>query len=223
VNEKSGTIAELWDGTDLKCTFKRTVGGRLWRIWLEVIQLASTIVLEEGGEDELIWMFNSKGVYTLQSLYKVINFRGVTPVHVPRIWSLHVPPRVQFFLWLLFNNKVLTRYDLSKRQHVDDKTCLFCREEESSQHLLFECVVTKRMWDVMSSVVNRQIGRSFEDIGVCWLSSKKFTVTNMLSPAGLWAIWKLRNFLCFQNGMWRNMQQLLFRVVGLAQNWRNRC
>jgi hypothetical protein len=32
VNEKSGTIAELWDGCNLKCTFRRIVNERLGRI-----------------------------------------------------------------------------------------------------------------------------------------------------------------------------------------------
>jgi hypothetical protein len=200
VNEKASTVADLWD----------------------VVQLASTIVFS-GEEDELIWMFSSNGTYNSQSLYRVINFRGITPVHVPRTWSLHIPPRVQSFLWLLFNNKVLiffpTRDNLGKRQQVNDVTCLFCNEVESSQHLFFDCVVARRMWCETSIIVGRQIGKSFDEIGVCWLSEKRFTVVNMLSSAALWALWKLRNDFCFQNGRWKSMQQLLMRVVGLVQNW----
>jgi hypothetical protein len=187
-------------------------------MWLEVVQLASTIVLKD-EEDELVWKFSSSGIYNSQSLYKIINFRGVVPVHVPRIWELHVPPRVHFFLWLLFKNKVLTRDNLAIRQQVDDKTFPFCEELETSHHLFFECVVARRMWNEISSLFGRQIGLSFDDIGLCWLSSKKFTVLNIFSAAALWAIWKLRNELCFQNGAWRNMGQLLMRVAGLVQNW----
>jgi hypothetical protein len=83
------------------------------------------------------------------------------PVHVPRIWELHIPPRVH--LWLLFKNKVLTRDNVAIRQHVDNKTCLFCAELETSQDIFFECVVAKRMWSEISNLLGRQIGLSFDN------------------------------------------------------------
>lgn len=113
VQEKAGTVAELWDGVDLKCTFRRGFDQRLFNLWLEIVQLASTIVFTE-DEDASIWQFNSSGIYSSQSLYKIINFRGITPIHVPAVWHLKIPPRIQFFLWLLSKNKTLTRDNLSR-------------------------------------------------------------------------------------------------------------
>jgi hypothetical protein len=53
VNEKTQTFFDLWDGVDLKCTFRREVDERLMIRCHEIIQLASTIVfLDE--EDSLI-------------------------------------------------------------------------------------------------------------------------------------------------------------------------
>ena len=77
-------------------------------LWLEVVQLASTIVFSD-DEDALVCKFNSNGVYSSQSLYKIVNFRGIVPVHVPAVWHLKIPPRIHFFLWLLSKNKLLTR------------------------------------------------------------------------------------------------------------------
>lgn len=77
VNEKAGIVSGLWDGHNLKCTFRRTVDARLGRMWLEVVQLASTITFSD-DDDAMIWKFSSEGLYTSQSLYKVINFRGVS-------------------------------------------------------------------------------------------------------------------------------------------------
>jgi hypothetical protein len=218
VNEKSSSIADLWDGTNLKCTFRRTVDARLGRLRLEIVQIASTINFSD-EKDALIWKFSSNGSYSSQSLYKIINFRGVVPIHSPSVWSLKIPPRVQFFLWLLSNNKNLTRDNLAKKQHVEDKTCLFCGESETAQHLFFMCVVAKQMWIRISEVVSRDVGVCFESIGLCWLSEKKFLTINMITSAALWALWKLRNEMCFQNRAWRNMGRLLMRVVSLIQNW----
>jgi hypothetical protein len=67
----------------------------LGRVWLEVVQIASTIIFT-AEEDALIWNFSSNGVYNSQSLYRVINFRGVVPVYTPSIWELKIPPRSSF-------------------------------------------------------------------------------------------------------------------------------
>ena len=137
LNEKTQSVFNLWYGTNLKCTFRRCVDDRLMNLWLEVVQLASTISFSD-DEDSLIWQFTRDGLCSSQSLYRVINFRRIMPVHVPAVWGLKVPPRVQFFLWLLSKNKVLTRDNLSIRRHVEDKSCLFCCEPETVNHLFFE-------------------------------------------------------------------------------------
>lgn len=137
----------------------------------------------------------------------------ILPVHIPNIWSLNIPPRVQFFLWLLGKNKVLTRDNLAKRQGVEVDTCLFCDEKESCNHLFFECTVAKCMWEHISLVVG-ELGASFESIGSKWLSNKKFVAVNIISSAALWGLWKLRNEICFQNTGWRDMKHLLSRILG---------
>jgi hypothetical protein len=124
VNEKDRTIADLWDGTNLKCTFHRNVSKDLYQSWLDIKDLVATIHLSD-ADDELIWSFNSSGFYSSQSLYKVINFRGIKSVHVLAVWSLKVPPRFHFFLWLVINNRSLTRDNLAKRKKVEDETASF--------------------------------------------------------------------------------------------------
>jgi hypothetical protein len=42
---------------------------------------------------------------------------------------------------LLSNNKTLTRTNLVKRRHVEDKSFLFCSEQETVSHLFFDCCV----------------------------------------------------------------------------------
>lgn len=99
VNEQNATIADLWDGENLRCTFRRTVDENIMRQWLEVVQIAS-ILVPTNGEDSLIWMYHSSGRFSSQSLYKIANFRGVQQVFTPAIWSPKIPPRVQIFMWL---------------------------------------------------------------------------------------------------------------------------
>jgi hypothetical protein len=53
VNEQNKSIADLWDGVNLKYTFYRCVDRRLLSLWEELVGLVSTIVLTE-EEDALI-------------------------------------------------------------------------------------------------------------------------------------------------------------------------
>jgi hypothetical protein len=100
VQEQNKIIAELWDGVDLKCFFRRCVDVRLFNLKEEIISIAKSLNLND-EEDELVWMHSSSGIYSSHSLYSVINFRGVTPVYVSAVWKLLILPRVHFFLWLL--------------------------------------------------------------------------------------------------------------------------
>ena len=59
-------------------------------------------------------------------MYNTVSFRGIQPVYTLVVWNLHVPPRIHIFLWLLANNKTLTRYNLDKRQNVEDLSFLSC-------------------------------------------------------------------------------------------------
>jgi hypothetical protein len=139
VNEQCNTMSEAWDGVNLKFNFRRTVNHRVMDQWYEVLQIASSISFKE-KDDYIIWKFNSKSIYSVQSLYGVINDRGVRHVHTPIMWKINVPPRLHIFQWLLANNKTLTRVNLAKRRKVEDGSCLFCNEAESVAHLFFVAV-----------------------------------------------------------------------------------
>jgi len=113
-NEKGITIERAWDGVNLKLTFRRAIPERLMLLWEELLQIASTIEFSD-NDDDIIWQYDSKGKYSVKSLYSVVSFRGVTPVHVPAVWKLIIPPRIHIFLWLLSRNKLLTRDNLGKK------------------------------------------------------------------------------------------------------------
>jgi hypothetical protein len=53
---------------------------------------------------------------------------------------------VHVFVWLLCQNRILTRDNLAKRRLVHDLSCLFCDDPKSSIHLFLDCVVAKQIW-----------------------------------------------------------------------------
>jgi hypothetical protein len=187
-------------------------------MWDEVISIASTLVLSN-EEDELIWQHTSSGLYSSQSLYSIINFRGITPVYLPTVWDLVVPPRVQLFLWLLSKNKILTQDNLGKRRRVDDPSCVSYSELEITNHLLFKCVVARKAWEVIYEVLGVQIKSSYESVAGKWLCNKRFGVVNMFYSVVCWSLWKLRNSLCFQEVAWKGMSQLWQKMLPMLKCW----
>jgi len=80
VNEKGKTIHEAWDGVTLRFSFRRSFPPALMDAWLEIVQIAESIVFTD-EPDAPIWSFNSKGIYSVQSLYAVVNFCGIKPIY----------------------------------------------------------------------------------------------------------------------------------------------
>ena len=111
-------------------------------------------------------------------------------MYTPIIWDICVPPCVHIFLWLLSNNKTLTRTNLAKRRHVDDTTCLFCSEQETVHHLFFECCVAKVLWTYISEIFHVALGTDYESIARWWISNKTYKVMNCFSAALMWCLWK---------------------------------
>ena len=103
---------------------------------------------------------------------------------------------------------LLTRDNLSKRRSLSDKTCLFCYEPESINHLFFECVVPTQAWEVIQDLFGVVSFLNFEYGATYWLSRKKHVVLNMFIAATSWWIWKLMNSICFQVASWKDFSAL---------------
>jgi hypothetical protein len=91
-NEKTKTLAEVWVDKELRVTFRRTFSNQMMQKWDELVSVVEHVVLNE-DVDALIWCYEKSGVYSSHSCYKIISYRGVTPVHIPAIWGVAVPPK----------------------------------------------------------------------------------------------------------------------------------
>ena len=72
VNEQGKTIHEIWDGCQLKCTFRRTFSNEFMMKWYELEDLMQHVVLSE-EKDALIWQYENNGSYSSSSLYTIMN------------------------------------------------------------------------------------------------------------------------------------------------------
>lgn len=53
------------------------------------------------------------------------------------------------------------------------------------------------VWRIIYEVLGIEIGCSYEAVAKFWIASEKHLITNVVSSAVLWSLWKLHNELCF--------------------------
>ena len=91
-NQMGSRLADIWDGQEVKLTFRRTFDDEMLETWFELEGIVKSVVYKPGG-DALVWVYNSNGVYSTNSLYAIINFRGVQPVLCPCCLESHCSPK----------------------------------------------------------------------------------------------------------------------------------
>jgi hypothetical protein len=102
--------------------------------------------------------------------------------------------------------------------------CFAQRLKLSSRILLvFNCVVAKQLWSILSEILNGQVGTDFVSVGTMWISNRKFIVENIFCAAALWGLWKLRNNMCFQGTLWVDVRVLILKVTAMLHNWSSLC
>jgi hypothetical protein len=63
--------------------------------------------------------------YSSQSFYAIINYRGITPIYIPAVWNIVLPPKVQLFMWLLSHNKLDIVITLRRKSYQNLSNVVF--------------------------------------------------------------------------------------------------
>ncbi|KAJ7982509.1 Ribonuclease H [Quillaja saponaria] len=157
-------------------------------------------------KDKVIWKLSSDGKFSTSSARSLL--RG-TPPSVDlsifkKIWRIQTLPRIKFFVWLAYLNKLLTNDLRWKRKMVDLPSCSLCSSlVEDVLHAIRDCSHVSQIWQKMvpsfmqSSffsanlndwfILNLNCGVLFRDT-IPWP-----TVFSFLA----WRFWKWRNKLLF--------------------------
>ena len=75
------------------------------------------------------------------------------------------------------------------------------------------CFVAKLIWPVIHEMFGVHAGNNFEFVARWWISNKNNSALNVVCIAILWALWKLRNDMCFQRKTWPGVKDIWRRVV----------
>ncbi|XP_033135982.1 uncharacterized protein LOC103841762 [Brassica rapa] len=175
---------------------------------IESIPLSRHQMVDRDG-----WHFTHNGKFTVKSGYQVERIypdRERPPLLMgPTVdvlkafcWKIRCPPKIKHFLWQLVSGCVAVKKNLKARGMQGEIGCARCgAEEESINHVFFECPPARRVWALSKIPTNPavfptsslftnmdhlfwRIVPQMEDHQFAWI---------------LWYIWKGRNNKVFSN------------------------
>ena len=125
-------------------------------------------------------------------------------------------------MWLLSQNAILTKDNLIKRKWKGEKTCAFCTEEESVQHIFFECLTTKYIWNLLAYSLGADCRPS--NMEQYWVWVNKFLPQSpQMHAVGLaavyWAIWRSRNSVCFEDKRINSPTEIVCMICSFLTYW----
>ncbi|XP_056847407.1 uncharacterized protein LOC130498081 [Raphanus sativus] len=166
-----------------------------------------------GRVDTIGWAFTDSGKYTVKSGFKteakypdkVIQELPFDPDINPLLshtWKLRCPPKLQHFIWQVIKGIIPVANNLRTRGINCDLRCSLCgAEEESINHVFFECPPAIQVWALskIPSAPGFFPGLSvFSNIDYLFWRLPKDSDFRFF-PWILWYIWKNRNSKIYTN------------------------
>jgi hypothetical protein len=135
----------------IQITFRSWLTPELQECWDHVLQDVQNFDLQE-DEDIVLWKMEKNRKFSVKSLYNALTKNDAGPSH-RIIWKGKVPQKIKYFMWLMTNNVVLTKDNLTRRKWSGNPVCHFCDQNETVDHLFFTCPTAKIIWAVIAKVI----------------------------------------------------------------------
>ena len=199
-------VDDMWSW---KITLRRDIFD--WEIdqWQMLLRTLSFVDLDVNRKDRLIWKPASTGHYSSKFFRQIVE--GDSPIEgVFSLlkWRGCVPPKVEIFLWFLFQNRLPVLSYLSNCNIVpaNNTKCPLCKEDvETIDHIFLWCRCVSAIWSGVCTWWNISVAipKSIVDWFSQWLglmpsvACKEFWF--MLFAVISWIIWLWRNGVVFEN------------------------
>lgn len=218
---KSITLSEVVQSQGAVIKFRRQFDRITLDEWLTILHHISTVTFTH-EHDKVAWKWEASGLFSVKSLYKMLNFRGVIFPNSMIGWTLPVPPKIKTFMWLVARNKLLTKKNLSKKGWPGSTKYQFCSQEETTNHLFLKCPLTQQIWFWMGQ--SQHYFSHWQNITdiiefACSLKGKSKLAFLTMFSALCWTVWKLRNDSCFNNVPNKTFRTIILLIISLLTYW----
>lgn len=132
------------------------------------------------------------------------------------------PKTKSIFFWQLFQDAVLTRDVMKRRNWAGNPRCSLCYERETSQHLFFLCPVARVVWRTVGSVFGtdlcpNNLWQIFAWCHVFFPGGERFYTVGL--AAVCWAIWNCRNRATFEFKFPKTPFEVVFSACVYLLSW----
>lgn len=115
--------------------------------YFAVWDTVEAVHLDPLTQDRFVWKWTSSGAYTASSAYRAFFFGRTVLAGAKLVWKAAVPQKLKFFFWLALHNRLWTAERRKRHGLQPEATCSLCdQEDESVDHLLSSCPVTREVW-----------------------------------------------------------------------------
>ena len=171
-------------------------------------------------EDRWMWLFDSKGEFSVKSCYRRIRGEKVYEdgVFWKRLWNLQLPGKVLNFLWRVCRGVLPTAEALVRKNVNMTKFCSWCQTEvEDEKHILFTCHFAREVWHELGM---QQLVTVMQEDTIITVFKRVFRTgtREQCVMLGLfcWSMWFRRN-----KWVWDKATMSVFGVKAMALNMLN--
>jgi len=240
-------------GDNRKCVrdyWKENELDGIWRKWIKPNEWDSEIDQEQKevfmkeldsrkikarmGRDILRWGNSMKGSFTVKEAYYLADTQVINEENQEWkvIWGGNWWPKVSLFTWLVAKNKILTWDKIQKKGFNGPSRCCLCKNEEETQnHLLINCIFTRKLWidarkifcksETLPRDINAIIFQWHKENFQCKVVRRAW---GLIAGFVLWMVWKERNRRIFQDKakdleiIWKRAVNLMRETI-LVEEW----
>ncbi|OVA03982.1 Ribonuclease H domain [Macleaya cordata] len=152
------------------------------------------------NKDQRIWKLTSNGEFSVPSCMDLVRDHSPKINWCKWVWMSCIHPRLSSQVWKLLSGSCSTDDRLKKHGFSFASMCSLCRcNEETIDHILWNCSFSDEFWSWLHSMFNLSKGRFFMDI-ITKTQSKSQAVNQIWFVAVMSTmveIWKARNRAIF--------------------------
>jgi hypothetical protein len=220
VRHKSDTIAKVLEDFPPNVDFRRSLIGLRQTSWQELLQRLELVQLTQ-GPDVFRWNLTGNGSFSVASMYNALIQPELPVDNNSKIWKMKIPLRTKIFAWYLRRGVILTKDNLAKRNWHGSKKCVFCHQDETINHLFFQCKLARSIWSAVQIGSTLFPPRSVVNLFGNWLNGVDVRFKRLIrmgAIAIIWSLWLYRNDKIFNN-ISSSFLQVIYRCTALLRSW----
>jgi len=195
--------------------FNRWLPLLLFDQWLGVVDAVYQHSFED-NRDIPLWNWNKNNLFSTKSVYEFLTKEDLVEETFQTYLESKNYLQDKIFMWWVENNAIITKDNLIRRHWIGVPACYFCHEDETIDHLFFQCSIAKITLGVLGFCFGtNDIPRNIQQYKTWiakWLPQGSPVYTSGC-VAVCWAIWQCRNRACLDKKNLKNQIEIIMYVL----------